>query len=306
LTSEREGTNRLSEEREGTNRLSEKPGLEGAYDIDTYDVEYVREGDLSLLARIYQPQAPGPFPMVIDVHGGVWTYGSRTSDEGIIRALASSGVVVASVDFRQPPVAGYPASIADVHYAVRWLKSQAERFGGNGDIVGGLGVSTGAHQLLLAAIEPDDPRYSARQFGDRHHAFGLSFIVLCWPIVDPLERYRWAKAHDKSEIVSGHQDYWLTEAAMSDGNPQRLLEDGHPRSLPPILILQGTGDQSIPFQIVERFSRTYERAGGLSRLHLFDGEPHLFLRRVRDEMEPARAMELIIDFVHNHDESMQI
>jgi acetyl esterase len=130
--------------------------------------------------------------------------------------------------------------------------------------------------------------------------------VLCWPIVDPLERYRWAKAHDKSEIVSGHQDYWLTEAAMSDGNPQRLLEDGHPRSLPPILILQGTGDQSIPFQIVERFSRTYERAGGLSRLHLFDGEPHLFLRRVRDEMEPARAMELIIDFVHNHDESMQI
>ena len=50
------------------------------YEIDVKDVEYLRHGDKPLLARIYQPRGAGPFPVIIDLHGGAWTKKDRTSD----------------------------------------------------------------------------------------------------------------------------------------------------------------------------------------------------------------------------------
>ncbi len=77
-----------------------------AYDITVADVEYLRHGDKPLLARVYQPLGSGPFPMMIDLHGGAWCNGDRTNDTVLCEALARSGVVVAALDFRQPPAAG--------------------------------------------------------------------------------------------------------------------------------------------------------------------------------------------------------
>ena len=76
-------------------------------------------------------------------------------------ALAKSGIVVLAIDFRMPPPHRYPASIADIHYATRWLKAHAGEFGSRRDLVGGLGTSSGAHQLLLSFLKPNDPRYAA-------------------------------------------------------------------------------------------------------------------------------------------------
>ena len=36
----------------------------------TTDIIYRSEGDIALKARVYQPQGPGPFPALLDVHGG--------------------------------------------------------------------------------------------------------------------------------------------------------------------------------------------------------------------------------------------
>src|SRR5688572_28601723 len=93
------------------------------YEVDERDVEYQRQGDKPWLAHIYQPRGAGPFPTIVDVHGGAWHNGDRTNNAGIDRALAARGIVVAAVDFRQPPEAGYPASICDVNLAVRDRKS---------------------------------------------------------------------------------------------------------------------------------------------------------------------------------------
>ena len=99
----------------------------------TYDQEYkcsiaVNELEYQdgLAVRIYQPEGPGPFPALLDVHGGVWTNGDRTANEVMNRALAESGIVVAAVDFRQPPNHPYPAQVADVNFATRWLKTNAD------------------------------------------------------------------------------------------------------------------------------------------------------------------------------------
>ena len=141
------------------------------HEIDVRDVEYIRHGRQPLLARVYQPKGTGPFPLVIDLHGGAWCNKDRTSDEGTDAPLAKSGVVVASLDFRMPPLAGYPASLQDVNYAIRWFKLHADEFKVDPARVAILGVSSGGHQAMLTALRPRDGIYNSIPLaGSRHDA----------------------------------------------------------------------------------------------------------------------------------------
>ena len=47
------------------------------YEIDVEDVEYLRHGAKPLLARLFKPRGAGPFPLVVDLHGGAWGRGER-------------------------------------------------------------------------------------------------------------------------------------------------------------------------------------------------------------------------------------
>src|ERR1043166_7096187 len=99
------------------------------YELATEDVEYRRDGDEVYLARVYRPQGAGPFPALLDIHGGAWSMGDRLNDAPMDEALAASGLVVVAPDFRLAPQHPYPASLADVSYATRWLKAHAADFG---------------------------------------------------------------------------------------------------------------------------------------------------------------------------------
>ena len=78
----------------------------GRYEVDIEEVEYLRHGDKPLLASIYKPRGPGPFPAVIEMHGGAWCMGDRKVNHPMNRPIASGGVVIAALDFRAPPDAG--------------------------------------------------------------------------------------------------------------------------------------------------------------------------------------------------------
>ena len=276
------------------------------HDITVEDVEYLRHGGTPLLARIFKPRGGGPFPMVVDLHGGAWCRGDRLNDAAINEALARSGVVVAALDFRMPPVAAYPASLADIHYGIRWLKSRAADFGGRADRVGVLGVSSGAHQGMLLAMRPDDPRYAALPLAGAADARG-GCVVLCWPVIDPLARYRYAKGlrakgQPYPEVVDRvlpcHDDYWKTEDAMAEGNPVVALERGERVELPPALYLQGTRDVAHPRADLDRFVTQYRKAGGRVDLELFDGEAEGFINKNPDSPAAKTALAAIVAFVH--------
>src|ERR1700682_1781081 len=110
------------------------------FEVDVNDVEYQRVGDEPWLARVYRPIGTGPFPTMVDVHGGAWNHGYRTNDTLLNQGLAAQGVLTVAIDFRQPPQAGYPASVCDFNLGVRWLKAHAAEFGGTTK-VGAVGVS---------------------------------------------------------------------------------------------------------------------------------------------------------------------
>src|SRR5262245_38530077 len=151
------------------------------------DIEYLSHAGKALLLRLFTPPGNGPFPLMIDLHGGAWCSQDRTSDALFNEALASSGIAVAALDFRMPPVAGYPASLADINFATRWLKARADQLKVRAERVGIIGISSGGHQAMLAAMRPRDPRYSAIPLtSEPAGGASVAAVVLVWPVIDPL------------------------------------------------------------------------------------------------------------------------
>ena len=176
-----------------------------AYEFMVKDIVYRQDGDKQLLARLYQPSGSGPFPAVLQVHGGAWNSKDRTDGQNTALDLAEAGIVVLSIDFRNAPEAPYPASLQDINYGIRWLKVHAGEFGSSAGQVGAYGTSSGGHQILLAAIRPDDPRYRALPLAEAPDMDAkLGFVVSGWGVLFPLERYKLAEAKGDADLVKGH------------------------------------------------------------------------------------------------------
>jgi acetyl esterase/lipase len=284
--------------------VDDSPAL---HEIDVHDVEYLRHGDTALLARLYRPRGQAPVALLAELHGGAWCRGDRLDEDSLNRALARRGVAVAAFDFRQPPHGGYPASLQDIHFAIRWLKAQAPGLGARPQQVAVMGVSSGAHQAMLVAMRPHDPRYAALALtGGEAVDAQVAFAVLCWPVIDPLGRYHYAKAlRDSGEpypagidrVLPDHDRYWPDEASMEEASPLRALERGEAVALPPVLYLQGTADRMHPMAHLERFALAYSRAGGELTLELYPGQDAGFVNKQPDAPVTAQAIADIVRFV---------
>ena len=266
------------------------------YHLWIYDLGYRRASDESWLVRIYEPQGTGPFPLLLDVHGGVWTELDRTLNALIDQALAMSGMVVAAIDFRQGPRDPYPASVADVNYATRWLKLHARDFKADPRTIGGLGMSSGGHLVMLSAMRPRDPRYAALTLTAPSHVDAtLGYIIGLYPILDPYARYLFAQQTGRADLVKQHDGYFHTTQAMQEGNPTLILSRGEKVGHPPTLILQGTADRNVTPEMQERFTAAYQAAGGSIELVTFPDIPHGFTLRPGPATD--RAVALIKAFI---------
>ena len=266
--------------------------------VHTEDLEYFRPaGAAPLLARYYRPDGPGPFPAVLEVHGGAWTSGDRLNNVAIGEYLAAHGIVVLSIDFRMPSAVRYPETVADVNFGIRFLKANAERFATRPELVGGLGTSSGGHLLLLNALRPRDPRYASHPLAGTEAS--LAFAIACWPVADPLARYRAVGERGNDRLVEAHHQFWPSEEAMAEGDPQLILERGEPVDKPPALIMQGTADDNLTPDMAANFAAAYTRASGSISFHRFVGQPHAFIARDPAAPDAVRALSLIADFIHH-------
>jgi acetyl esterase len=282
-----------------------------SYEFDTGDVTYLTHGSKPLLCTLYRPKGKGPFPIIIDLHGGAWVNGDRSNDKVINEALARSGVVVVAIDFRVPPEAAYPASVADINYAVRWAKANASKWNARADRIGLMGISSGGHLGMLAAMRPDDPRYGAVATPEVPKAKAdVQAVLLLWPVIDPLGRYTYAKQAIASGkladyppqlpgVIPNHDKYWGTEAAMREASPPLMLERGEAVATPPVLYVQGDADRMHPRPHLDKFVELYRKKGGKVELTLYPGEVEGFVtRQAKSEANKRAATEQIIDFVH--------
>jgi acetyl esterase len=253
------------------------------------DVEYLRHGGKPLLARLFKPEGAGPFPAIVELHGGAWSRGDRKVEVNRHEALARAGLLVASLDFRHGREGAYPLGIADINYAVRWVKANAKDLRTRPDMVAISGQSSGGHLAMLVAMRPKDPRYTAIALpaGSPNVDASVRCVAMSWPVINPLGRYRHAKrALDvaspptwPNELIEGHDAFWTSEANMSDGSPTLALERGEKLALPPAIWLQTRGDNmhdyhdqdsSYPGTEAPRFVEDYKKAGGEIELVYYD------------------------------------
>jgi acetyl esterase/lipase len=113
------------------------------YEVDEMDVTFARPEGKELQARVYRPKGEPEslLAALIDVHGGAWSRNDRTSGAHHGRALAASGLLVVSVDFRQGPDHKHPAGSADVAAGIRWVRAHAARLGVDPARVGIVGAT---------------------------------------------------------------------------------------------------------------------------------------------------------------------
>ena len=278
------------------------------------DREYLRHGDDAFLARIYLPDGDGPFPCIVEVHGGGWSQFDRLRGKHLHEALARSGCTVMAIDFRQGSKGAYPRSVADVHYAVRWAKAHARELKTAPDMVGMSGNSSGGHLAMLMSMRPEDPRYAALPVDGPTYDSRVRCVVMLWPVINPFGRYRYAKSilaqpdppAWPNSLIPLHDAYWGDEAAMAEGSPLLILERGEPAELVPAMWVQSTQDRvhnykdpssDFPGPESDRFAKAYRAAGGEIQTFYFD-EPMTFTNAHAELPESSGAMASIVQFVH--------
>jgi acetyl esterase len=257
------------------------------HEFDVQDVEYLRHGDKPLLARVFKPRGDGPFPALVDLHGGAWCNANRMTDKLRHEMLAGHGVTVVSLDWRVAREGAYPKALADINYAIRWVKAHAKDLKTRPDLVGISGQSSGGHLAMLAAMRPHDPRYTSIPLPAGSPAVDATVkcVIMSWPVINPIGRYRYAqrqnamKAEWAPDILARHDQFWVNEENMSEASPMLMLERGEKVALPPAIWHQGRGDMMHDYKDEDfkgsdteapRFAANYKKAGGQIDLCYFD------------------------------------
>lgn len=235
---------------------------------------YATCDDKPLQLDLYLPETyHQPLPIIIWLHGGGWMFGSHGGCP--LATLAQRGYAVASVSYRLSSIASpveFPAQLHDCKAAVRWLRHSAWRFGCDGERIGVLGVSSGAHLAALLGTTADDQDLEGR-LGETGPSSRVQAVVALFPPTDLLA------------LEQGNPDHWrvkLVALGLLDGRPSerpRLARSASPAlhagsDSPPFLIFHGLDDTMVPIDQSKRLHAALSTAGASSRLMTFDHLPH--------------------------------
>ncbi len=262
------------------------------FEIKVSEVEFRRNSAGRLLmARIYQPEGAGPFPTVLDLHGGAWNAKDRFAEEPMDRALAASGVLVVAIDMTLAPDAPYPACVQDANYGVRWLKFKAASWSGDPSKIGIYGSSSGGHVAELLSMRPRDARYNAIPLPEAPTLDAtVAYAAMRSPISDPYARFQNAERLKRESMIANHKTFFKPWETIFEANPQQILDRHEAVSLGPMLIMQGALDDNMLPSIQEKFATTYKAAGGPCDFQVFEGSEHEWVAKPGPQTDRARAM----------------
>ena len=147
------------------------------------------------LLDIYAPRerAGARRPVIVFFYGGSWQSGDRAGYAFVGRALAAQGFLVAIPDYRLVPDVHYPEFVQDGAAAVRWVRANAARFGGDPDRIVLAGHSAGAYNAAMLSV---DPRWLAEDRAAIRGFVGLAGPYAFLPLDTPASRAAFGRAPD--------------------------------------------------------------------------------------------------------------
>lgn len=209
---------------------------------------------------LHIPPGPGPFPVLLWLHGGGWMTGSRvwTVDPRFHERMVARGYAVADVDYRLAMETTYPGQQADIDAAIRWLRHHAAALRLDPDRFAALGESAGGQLAGIAGLTGE---------GDT----ALQAVIL------------WCAPVDLVSLPDQRDPF--SYPAILFGGPvgeraglARLASPIHNigAEAPPFLLVHGTDDQTVPFGEAVRFADAMRAAGHRADLLTVEGAGHVF------------------------------
>lgn len=217
---------------------------------------------------LYRPKAAGAKrPAVLIIHGGGWTGGDKAAarEINIGTTLALNGYVGFSINYAlaTKEVATWPRNLHDCKTAVRWLRKHADRYGIDPDSIGVIGGSAGGHLAALVGLAgPADGLDPAGPYGE--FPCTVKAVVDMYGPGDLTVLERTIEMLGKSKAEAPQ----LYRAA----SPVTYATKGDP----PVLILHGTADTTVPLAQSEGFAAALAKAGVPHELVVVPGAPHTF------------------------------
>ena len=223
--------------------------------ITLRDVVYAPRDTGDLKLDIYLPRGPGPFPVVIWVHGGGWLEGNRDNPPGT--ALLSRGFALVSIDYRLSQVAKFPAQIDDMKDAVRFLRANAEKYNLDPTRFAAWGGSAGGHlvSLLAGDIHSDDTTKVQAVID----FFGPADFTGNWP----------GNGDTAVARLLGKTPSADPALAKSASPVHRVHA-----AMPPVLIVHGDRDRVVPLSQSEQFRDAIQKIGGKVEMYVVKGGGH--------------------------------
>lgn len=269
---------------------------------------YVTRNGVDLLLDLYLPAVPirRPVPVIVFLHGGGWSGGTRTTGPDFKRYFAQDGFAMASIEYRLTPAVTFPANVEDVRTAVRWVKANAAAHGLDPERLCLWGTSAGGHLAAVAALAPPgmfegtdnlNRTSSVRCVLD---AYGPTrFDRMDAQAADeqpsrqtPLVTINVGAARAGGPPGGGrgaipHDDPASPESRLLGGAVQTVPDRVRAASpltyvskdAPPFLIMHGLADSSVPHGQSVLLYEALRSAGQEATLRLIDGLPHTFFNR---------------------------
>lgn len=246
------------------------------------DLVFAKPGGIELLIDLHLPEGVKNPPLVMFIHGGGWSMGTRKTFR--VGWLVERGYAVASIEYRMSKEAIFPAQIHDCKGALRWLRAHSKEHGYNADKVVVCGMSAGGHLAALMGSSGGVKELEGTTAGHLEQSSLVQGVIdYCGP-ADFIQRSKSQPKHTESPkgIV-----YRLLGGAVTENlEPARLASPvSHvgPGD-PPILIFHGELDpQVLPAQS-KRLLDVYEEHKLDAQLHMIAGKKHLWAPPTQKEL----------------------
>lgn len=267
------------------------------------DIVYARVSDRDLPLDIYVPdKAARPMPVIIWVHGGGWKGGSKGSIGRAVGVL-SRGYALVDVEYRLSGEAIWPAQIEDCKAAVRWTRANAKKYGLDPNRIGAWGSSAGGHLVAMMGVAGDVEKFDTH----KEYADVSARVQAVCDWFGPTD-FTQMDAHRPEGARLVHDDPNSPESRLVGGPIQKepylsICVDANPityvtKDDPPILIMHGDIDMSVPVHQSELFYKVLKKAGVDAMFYVIKGGGHGFRGAQNDTSEDLSNM--AIDFFDKH------